>query len=76
MHDAKRRVTHWIIGVRGEAPIGEELATTDDVRRFVCGHIRWDDGTPGAATELKDLKDIDFTTGDWDFVLKVMHAAL
>jgi hypothetical protein len=39
----------------------------------LCRHIRWDDGTPGPASELED---IDFSTVDWDFVLKVMHAAL
>jgi hypothetical protein len=73
MNDATRRVTHWIIDVRGEVPLVEELATADDVQSFVCGHVRWLDGTPGPAIELED---IDFTTVDWDFVLKAMHAAL
>jgi hypothetical protein len=31
------------------------------------------DSTPGPAIELED---IDWTTVDWNFVLKVMHAAL
>jgi hypothetical protein len=73
VHDATRRVTHWIIDVRGEAPMVEALATVDDVRSFVCGDVRWDDGTPGPASELED---IDFTAVDWAFVLKVRHAAL
>src|SRR5437870_13016963 len=33
---------------------------------FVCGHVRWSDGTPGPAVELED---IDWTTVDWHFVL-------
>ena len=73
MNDATRRVTHWMIDIRGEAPMVEELATADDVRSFVCGHVRGVDGTPGPAVELED---IDFPTVDWAFVLKVMHAAL
>jgi hypothetical protein len=73
MNDATRRVIHWIIDVRGKVPLVEELATPDDVQNFVCGHVRWSDGTPGPAIELED---IDFTTVDWDFVLKAMHAAL
>ncbi len=56
-----------------EVPLVEEFATADEVQRFVCGHVRWSDGTSGPAIELED---IDFTTVDWDFVLKVMHAAL
>ena len=51
----------------------EELATAEDVQSFVCGHVRWSDGTPGPAIELED---IDWTIVDWNFVLKVMHAAL
>jgi hypothetical protein len=73
MNDATRRVTQWIIGVRGEVPLVEELATPNDVQSFVCGHVRWSDGEPGPAIELGD---IDFTAVDWDFVLKAMHAAL
>ncbi len=73
MHDATRRVTQWIIGVRGDVPLVEELATVDDVQSFVFGHVRWLDSTPGPAIELED---IDFTTVDWDFVLKAMHAVL
>ena len=73
MNDATRRVTQWIINVRGEVPLVEEFATADEVQSFVCGHVRWSDGTPGPAIELED---IDFTTVDWDFVLKVMHASL
>ncbi len=73
MHDATRRVTQWIIGVRDEVPLVEELATVDAVQSFVCGHVRWSDGMPAPAIELED---IDFTTVDWDFVLKAMHAAL
>ena len=73
MTDATRRVTQWIISVRGEVPLVEELATPEDVQNFVCGHVRWSDGTPGPAVELED---IDWTTVDWHFVLKVMHAAL
>jgi hypothetical protein len=45
MTDATRRVTQWIIGVRGEVPLVEELATAEDVQSFVCGHVRWSDGT-------------------------------
>jgi hypothetical protein len=71
--DATGRVTHWMIGVRGEVPLVEELATPEDVHSFVCGHVRWSDGTPGPAVELED---IDWTTVDWHFVLKVMHVAL
>ena len=73
MTDATRRVTQWIIGVRGEVPLVEELATAEDVQSFVCGHVRWSDGTPGPAFELEG---IDWTTVDWNFVLKVMHVAL
>ena len=72
MNDATRRVTQWI-GVRCDTPLVEELATADDVQSFVCGHVRWSAGTPGPAIELED---IDFTTVDWHFVLKAMHAAL
>jgi hypothetical protein len=43
------------------------------VHSFVWGHVRWSDGTPGPAIELQDL---DWTTVDWHFVLKAMHAAL
>jgi len=39
MHDATQRVTQWIIGVRGDVPLVEELATVDDVQSFVCGHV-------------------------------------
>jgi len=73
MNDATRCVTQWIIGVRGEVPLVEELTTAEDVQGFVCGHVRWSDGTPGLAIELED---IDCTTVDWHFVLKAMHAAL
>jgi hypothetical protein len=73
MTDATRRVTQWIIGIRGEVPLVEELATAEDVQSFVCGHVRWSDGTPGPAIELED---IDWTTVDWHFVLKMMHVAL
>ncbi len=73
MHDATQCVTQWIIGVRGDVPLVEELATVDDVQSFVFGHVRWLDSTPGPAIELED---IDFTTVDWDFVLKAMHAVL
>jgi hypothetical protein len=41
MTDATRRVTHWMIGIRGEVPLVEELATAEDVHSFVCGHVRW-----------------------------------
>jgi len=73
MTDATRRVTRWIIGVRGEVPLVEELATAADVESFVRGHVRWVDGTPGPAIELED---IDWTIVDWPFVLQVMHTAL
>jgi hypothetical protein len=73
MNDATRRVTQGIIDIWSEVPLVEQLATADDVQSFVCGHVRWLDGTPGPAIELED---IDFTTVDWDFVLKAMHAAL
>jgi NAD(P)-dependent dehydrogenase (short-subunit alcohol dehydrogenase family) len=62
-----------MIGVRGEVPLVEELATAADVQSFVRGHVRWVDGTPGPAIELED---IDWTTVDWNFVLKMMHVAL
>jgi hypothetical protein len=32
MNDATRRVTQWIIGVRGEVPLVEALATANDVQ--------------------------------------------
>ena len=73
MTDATRRVIQWIIEVRGEVPLIEELATADDVQSFVCGHIRGSDGEPRPAIELED---IDWATVDWHFVLKVMHAVL
>jgi hypothetical protein len=80
MTDATQRVTQWIMGVKGEVPLGEELATAEEVHSFVCGHVRWSDGTPGLAVELEDidwtLEDIDWTTVNWDFVLTAMHAAL
>jgi len=59
MTDATRRVTQWLIGVRGEVPLVEALATAEDVQNFVCGHVRWSDGTPGPAVELEDS---DWTT--------------
>ena len=71
--DATRRVTQWMIGIRGEVPLVEELATAEDVQSFVRGHVRWSDGTPGPAIELEG---IDWTTVDWHFVLKVMYVAL
>ena len=73
MNDATRRVTQWIIGVRGEVLLVEALATAADVQSFVRGHVRWSEGTPGPAVELED---IDWTTVDWHFVLQVMHVAL
>ena len=73
MTDATRRVTQWIIEVKGEVPLVEELATAEDVQSFVCGHVRWSDGTPGPAV---DLEDIDWTAVDWPFVLTMMHADL
>ncbi len=73
MNDATGSVTQWIINVRGAAPLVEGFATADEVQSFVCGHVRWLDGTPGPAIELED---IDFTTVDWDFLLKAMHTAL
>jgi len=73
MNDATRRVTHWLIGIRRDVPLVEDLATAEDVRSFVCGHVRWSDGTAGPAVELED---IDWTTVDWPFVLQVMHAVL
>ena len=71
--DATRRATQWMIGIRGEVPLVEELATAEDVQRFVRGHVRWSDGTPGPVIEFED---IDWTTVDWHSVLKVMHVAL
>ena len=73
MTDATRRVTQWIISIRREVPLAEALATAEDVQNFVRGHVRWVDGTPGPAVELEH---IDWTTVDWNFVLKVMHAVL
>jgi hypothetical protein len=73
MNDTTRRVTQWMIGIRGEVPLVEELATAEDVHSFVRGHVRWSDGTRGPAIELED---IDWSTVDWHFVLKVMHAVL
>jgi len=73
MNDATRRVIQWIIDIRGEVPLVEELATAEDVRNYVRGHMRWSDGMPGPASELED---IDWVAVDWHFVLKVMHAAL
>ena len=73
MHDATQRVTQWIIGVRGAVPLVGELATAEDVQSFVCGHVRWSDGTPGPAVEFADT---DWTIVDWHFVLKVTHAVL
>src|SRR5215467_689218 len=70
MNDATRRVTEWIIGIRGEVPLVEELATAEDVQSFVCGHVRWSDGTPGPAVKLED---IDWAMVDWHFVLKVIE---
>jgi hypothetical protein len=35
MNDATRRVTQWIIDIRGEVPLVEELATAEDVHSFV-----------------------------------------
>jgi hypothetical protein len=73
MNDATRRVTQWITGIWSEVPFVEQPTTSDDVQSFVCGHVRWSDGEPGPAIELEG---IDFTTVDWDCVLKAMHAAL
>ena len=58
MMDATRRVTHWIIGLRGAVPLVEALATAEDVQSCVCGHIRWSDGTPGPALELQEVDDL------------------
>ena len=73
MTDATRRVTHWIIGIRGEVPLVEELATAEDVHSFVCGHVCWSDGSSGPAIELED---IEWATVDWPCILQVMHAVL
>ena len=73
MNDATRRIIHWIIDVRGEVPLVEELPTAEDVHSFVCGHVRWLDGTPSPAIELDD---VDFRTMDWHFVFKAIHAVL
>jgi hypothetical protein len=73
MTDATRRVTQWMIGIRGAVPLAEALATAEDIQSFVCGHVRWSDSTPGPAVELED---IDWTTVDWHFVRQVIHAAL
>jgi hypothetical protein len=73
MNDTTRRVTQWMIGIRGEVPLVEELATAEAVESFVCGHVRWSDGTRGPAVELEG---IDWSTVDWHFVLNVMHAVL
>jgi hypothetical protein len=62
-----------MIGVRGEVPLVEELATATYVQSFVRRHVRWVDGTPGPTVELED---IDWTTVGWHFVLQVMQAAL
>jgi hypothetical protein len=71
MTAATRRATQWIMGVRGEVPLVEAVATAEDVHSFVCRHVRWLlDGTPSPAIELED---IDWTMVDWHFVLKVMH---
>ena len=40
MNDATRRVIRWVIDVRGDVPLVEELATAEDVHSFVCGHVR------------------------------------
>jgi hypothetical protein len=40
MNDVTRRVTQCIIGVRGEVPLMEELATPEDVHSFVCVHVQ------------------------------------
>jgi len=40
MQEATRRVTHGIIAVRGEEPMGAMLATADEVRPDSCGHGR------------------------------------
>ena len=61
INHATPRVTQWIIGVRGEVPLVEELATAENVQSFVRGHVRWSDDTPGPAV---DLEDIDWTTVD------------
>jgi hypothetical protein len=73
MNTATQRVIQWIIGITGDVPLVEDLTTAEDVRSFVCGHVRWSDGTPGPAVELEDC---DLATVDWDFIIKVMHAAL
>jgi hypothetical protein len=62
MNNATRCMTQWIIGVNGEVPLVEELATAEDVHSFVHGHVCWSDGTPSPAVELED---IDFRTVDW-----------
>ena len=54
MNDATRRVTQWIIGIRGEVPLVEALATAEDVHSFVGGHVHWSDGTPGPAVARED----------------------
>jgi hypothetical protein len=53
MNDATRRVTRWIIDVRGEVPLVEELATAEEVHSFACGHARWSNSTSGPASELE-----------------------
>jgi hypothetical protein len=50
-----RSLIRWIIGIRGAVPLVEELATGEDVQSFICGHVRWSDGTPGPAVALEDI---------------------
>ena len=47
-------LTRWLIGVRGEVPRVEALATAEDVQRCGCGPVRWSDGTPGPAVARED----------------------
>jgi hypothetical protein len=41
MNDTTRRVTQWMIGIRGEVPLVEELATADfDTKSANLKHCR------------------------------------
>jgi hypothetical protein len=56
MPAAIRRVTPWIIGIRDAVLRVAALATAEELQRSVCGHVRWSDGMPGPAGEIKAKK--------------------
>ena len=70
--DATRRVTHWMIGIRGEVPLVEELATAGMSRALSVAM------SVGSIARQVQLLSLRISTGQRSIgaVLKLMHVAL